>query len=75
MNRLGKLSPLLLLGLPSNLTLTKAKPNPPPHILFVLIDDLGWNDVSYNGSTFHETPNLDKFAAENLQFVELCIGV
>ena len=39
-----------------------------PNFLFILIDDLGWNDVSYNGSTFHETPHLDKFAAENMRF-------
>jgi len=38
------------------------------NFLVILTDDLGWSDVSYNGSKFYETPNLDKFAAENLTF-------
>ncbi|MDZ8117030.1 sulfatase [Pontiella agarivorans] len=35
-----------------------------PNILFILIDDFGWNDVGYNGSTFYETPRLDQLASE-----------
>ena len=30
-----------------------------PHILFVLIDDLGWNDVSYHLGSDFDTPNID----------------
>ena len=39
-----------------------------PNIIFVLIDDLGWRDLSVYGSTFYETPNLDKLAREGLIF-------
>ncbi len=39
-----------------------------PNILFVLIDDLGWSDLSCFGSTFYETPNLDRLAAEGVRF-------
>lgn len=39
-----------------------------PNVLFILIDDLGWNDVGFNGSTFHETPNLDQLAKEWMRF-------
>ena len=36
-----------------------------PHILFVLVDDLGWSDVSFHGSKI-KTPNVDKLAAEGV---------
>jgi arylsulfatase A-like enzyme/lysophospholipase L1-like esterase len=45
-----------------NRTVTK------PNIVFFLIDDMGWMDVGYNGSTFYETPNIDKLAKEGMQF-------
>ncbi len=32
-----------------------------PHILFIVGDDMGWNDVGYHGSDI-PTPNLDKLA-------------
>ncbi len=38
------------------------------NFVFILIDDLGWADVGYNGSTFYETPNIDKLAAEGMVF-------
>jgi arylsulfatase A-like enzyme len=39
-----------------------------PNFLFILIDDLGARDLTAFGSTFHETPNLDRLAAEGLMF-------
>ena len=38
------------------------------NVVFFLVDDLGWMDVGYNGSKFYETPNIDKFASESVQF-------
>ncbi|SHE65211.1 Arylsulfatase A [Mariniphaga anaerophila] len=39
-----------------------------PNIVFVLVDDLGWNDVGFMGSSYFETTNLDKFAKESIVF-------
>ena len=33
-----------------------------PNFLFLLVDDLGWADLACYGSTFHETPHLDRLA-------------
>ena len=38
------------------------------NIVFFLVDDLGWADVGYQGSKFHETPNIDKFSKKGVQF-------
>lgn len=34
----------------------------PPHVVFVLADDLGWNDLGFHGSVIR-TPHLDALAA------------
>jgi arylsulfatase A-like enzyme len=39
-----------------------------PNFIFILIDDLGWRDLSCYGSEFYETPNLDQLAAEGMTF-------
>ena len=36
--------------------------NAPPNIIFFLVDDMGWTDVGYMGSTFYETPHIDRLA-------------
>lgn len=55
-------APLLMAGGCSGVR--EAKPN----IVFFLVDDLGWTDLGCYGSTFYETPNIDKFAGENVRF-------
>ena len=39
---------------------------PKPNIVFIMADDLGWQDVGFMGSRYFETPNLDALAAESL---------
>lgn len=41
---------------------------PRPNIVLFLVDDLGWGDMGCYGDTFHETPNIDRLAAEGLKF-------
>ena len=45
-----------------------AAPPPPPNIVFILIDDYGWTDTSFNGSKFYETPNIDRLAQSGMVF-------
>lgn len=39
-----------------------------PNILLILIDDLGCRDLGCFGSSFYETPHLDRLAAEGMVF-------
>jgi len=41
-----------------------------PHVILILADDLGWRDLRCYGSTFHETPNLDRLAARGVRFTQ-----
>ena len=40
----------------------------PLNFLFILIDDMGWRDLGCYGSTFYETPNIDRLAAQSVRF-------
>ncbi|MFT5886928.1 MAG: arylsulfatase A-like enzyme [Arcticibacterium sp.] len=38
------------------------------NFVFILVDDLGWTDLGYSGSTFYETPNIDALSKKSIQF-------
>ncbi|MHC4122750.1 MAG: sulfatase [Planctomycetota bacterium] len=40
------------------------------NFLFILIDDLGWMDLGCYGSSFYETPNIDKLANQGMRFTQ-----
>ncbi|MBN2048663.1 MAG: sulfatase-like hydrolase/transferase, partial [Anaerolineaceae bacterium] len=40
------------------------------NILFILMDDMGWRDIAPYGSTFYETPNLDRLRREGMLFTD-----
>ncbi|MEQ1824741.1 MAG: sulfatase [Pirellula sp.] len=41
-----------------------------PSVVFIMADDLGWRDLGCYGSTFHQTPNLDKLASRGARFTQ-----
>ncbi|MCE6987556.1 sulfatase [Dyadobacter sp. CY323] len=57
---------ILLLSLPASAQKSEKRPN----ILFILVDDWGWTDLSSAGSKYYETPNIDKLAKQGLKFTQ-----
>jgi arylsulfatase A-like enzyme len=61
---LRHLRPILL----TLLTLSHFSSAEKPHIIYINVDDLGWADLSFNGSSYYETPNIDRIAKEGMAF-------
>lgn len=55
---------VFVLALPSNAAA------PPPNVVLILADDLGWWDLGCYGSVFHETPHLDRLAGQGMRFTD-----
>jgi arylsulfatase A-like enzyme len=79
MRRAAALALLAALAACSNNPVVEApvdRPPPPPaasgplNVVLVQADDMGWHDLGAYGNRFHETPNLDRMAAEGLRFTD-----
>ncbi len=46
----------------------RPEPAAPPNVVFILIDDLGWKDLGFMGSSYYETPHIDALASEGMVF-------
>ncbi len=68
MNRILHLATAFALLFSSWATLHAADVSTKPNIVLIFADDLGWKDVGYQGSDFHETPNIDRLAKEGMIF-------
>lgn len=62
---LGSIFFALLLPIAVAAATTKA-----PNVIVMLIDDLGQTDVGCYGSKYHETPHIDKLAADGMRFTQ-----
>jgi hypothetical protein len=61
----------LLFMLPALLPAALPAASPPRNnIVLFLIDDLGWRDIGANGSTYYQTPNIDRLAREGVRFTD-----
>lgn len=52
----------------------KADPVSRPNIIFIMADDLGWQDVGFGGADSFETPNIDKLASQGMKFTAAYSG-
>lgn len=60
--------PILLLCGAAVGSITEAKPAQRPNIVLINVDDLGWTDMSFMGSTLYETPNIDRLYQKGAYF-------
>jgi len=51
---------------------TRKPTDRPPNIIVIMVDDLGWNDLSWNGGGIADgavpTPNIDSLARDGVEF-------
>src|SRR5947209_18252230 len=47
-----------------------AEPPRPLNVVLIVADDLGWADVGCQGADLHETPNIDRLAAQGVRFTQ-----
>ncbi len=41
-----------------------------PNIILIMIDDMGWKDFGEAGSTYYQTPHIDKLSIEGIRFTK-----
>lgn len=60
-----RILPLVLLF---SLALSASAEPRKPNVIVIMADDLGFGDISCQGATTYETPNIDRLAAEGIRF-------
>jgi len=60
----------LLMFLMTGSCKNNSKSDRKPNVVFILADDFGYHDMSFMGSSYYETPNLDRIAGESMVFTD-----
>jgi arylsulfatase A-like enzyme len=42
----------------------------PPNVVYIMADDMGWTGLGCQGSTYYETPNIDRLAREGARLTD-----
>jgi len=61
---------LLAMGLAQTSCNSRKAEAEKPNFLFILVDDLGYHDLSCMGSEYYETPNIDRISSEGMTFTD-----
>lgn len=64
----GLIAGVCLAGFVSCRNASSTESDKKPNVVFILADDLGWNDLGCYGSDFYETPQIDRLATEGVRF-------
>ena len=62
--------PLVFVLVASAVHLSQVDAADRPNVVFVLVDDLGWMDLSCQGSDYFRTPNIDDLAKRGVRFTD-----
>ena len=65
---------LLAVLLGSLIALTASGAERPPNVVYFIIDELGYYELSCLGHKDHRTPNIDRLAAEGVRFRQCLAG-
>ena len=65
---------LLLVLLLSLVSLAQKEASPPPNIVYILADDLGYGELGCYGQEKIKTPNIDRLASQGMRFTQHYAG-
>ena len=74
LSRLLFIGGLALLGACQNEEKAPEEAAPPPNIIYILADDLGYGELGVYGQTLIETPNIDALAKRGMRFTQHYTG-
>lgn len=71
MQSIGQLSVVVSLGLLPVLSQAKEAAEKKPNVVIIYADDIGYGDLSWNGSRTIKTPNVDLLAKQGVRFTNM----